>query len=230
MTAHQSGATGFVGILMLDTRFPRPLGDIGNPQTFARLAIPVRYTTVHGASPQRIVRDRDPALLQPFIDAATELVRQGARLVSTSCGFLALWQAELAQALPVPVVSSSLLACARLERPGIITIDARSLGAATMLAAGVPQGTPVQGVAPGCEFQRRILGNETELDPAQAQRDVVSAARRLVLDHPQLTDIVLECTNMPPYRQAVMEATGRPVVDIVSLLAQAWADARRGGA
>jgi len=169
-------------------------------------------------------------LLQPFIDAATELVRQGARLVSTSCGFLALWQAELAQALPVPVVSSSLLACARLERPGIITIDARSLGAATMLAAGVPQGTPVQGVAPGCEFQRRILGNETELDPAQAQRDVVSAARRLVLDHPQLTDIVLECTNMPPYRQAVMEATGRPVVDIVSLLAQAWADARRGGA
>lgn len=218
------GAAGFLGILMLDTRFPRPPGDIGNPATFAQIGIPVRYASVRGASPQRIVRQADPALLTPFIDAGRDLVQQGARILSTSCGFLALWQQQLEQALAVPIVSSSLLACARLRRPGIVTIDAHALCLPILRAAGVPDGTPVQGVAPGCEFQRCILGNEPELDLVQARDDVVAAARRLVRKHPDVSDIVLECTNMPPYRQAVMDATGRPVVDIVTLLQRAWAD------
>lgn len=221
MTALQR--RGFLGILMLDTRFPRPPGDIGNPQTFARLGVDVRYHTVRGASPQRVVQQGDPALLEPFVAAASELVQQGARLVSTSCGFLALWQEQLSRALPVPVVSSSLLACARLSRPGIVTIDARSLGAPTLRAAGVPVGTPVQGVAPGCALQRCILGNETELDLAQARDDVVQAASALVRRCPEVEHIVLECTNMPPYREAVQQATGRVVVDIVSELQRAWA-------
>ena len=96
------GAAGFLGILMLDTRFPRPPGDIGNPATFAQIGIPVRYASVRGASPQRIVRQADPALLTPFIDAGRDLVQQGARILSTSCGFLALWQQQLEQALAVP--------------------------------------------------------------------------------------------------------------------------------
>lgn len=223
MTA-PSAPPGFLGVLMLDTRFPRPPGDIGNAQTFARLGIEVRYRTVHGASPRRIVQQGDPALLAPFIAAAAELVVDGARLVSTSCGFLAAWQAQLAHAVPVPVVTSSLLACARLARAGILTIDAASLGAQTLHAAGVPEGTPVQGVEQGCEFQRRILGNEATLDLAQAQADVVQAACRLVQAHPGIDTIVLECTNMPPYREAVRQATGRDVVDIVTVLQQAWVD------
>ncbi len=218
-----AAAPGFLGILMLDTRFPRPLGDIGHPGSFERLGIGVRYATVRGASPRRIVQQSDPALLLPFIDAGRDLVRQGARMISTSCGFLALWQRELAQALPVPVLTSSLLACSGLSRPGIVTIDAQALGAPILRAAGVADGTPVQGVAPGCEFQRRILGDEAGMDLAQARDDVVQAARALVRLHSDVSDIVLECTNMPPYRQAVMDATGRPVVDIVGMLTLAWA-------
>lgn len=215
---------GFLGILMLDTRFPRPVGDIGNSQTFSELGIPVRYATVTGASPRRVVQQGDPALLQPFVDAGRALVRDGARMVSTSCGFLALWQAQLAGALAVPVYTSSLLACAGLPRPGILTIDAQSLGRSSLRAAGVRDGTPVQGVVPGCEFQRCILGNTRQMDLAQAHDDVVQAAQQLVRTHPQITDIVLECTNMPPYRQSVMDATGRPVHDIVTVLQRAWSN------
>ena len=43
------------------------------------------------------------AVLQPFIDAARELIDEGCVAIGTSCGFLALWQRELQQALPVPV-------------------------------------------------------------------------------------------------------------------------------
>ena len=59
-----------LGILMLDTRFPRLHGDIGNARTFP---FPVRYRTVRGASPSRVVLERDPALLEPFLAAAREL-------------------------------------------------------------------------------------------------------------------------------------------------------------
>ena len=43
-----------VGILMLDTKFPRIAGDMGNAMTFP---FPVRYHRVTGASPERVVRD-----------------------------------------------------------------------------------------------------------------------------------------------------------------------------
>jgi hypothetical protein len=218
-----TGPQGFLGILMLDTRFPRPVGDVGNPQTYARAGIPVRLVTVAGASPQRVVQQADPALLQPFVDAARALECEGAVLLSTSCGFLAAYQDVLAQALAIPVLTSSLLQVARLRRPGIVTIAPESLTPAILQGAGVPAGTPVQGVEPGCEFQRRILSNDSTMDLGQAEQDVVSAALHLVRNHPELSDIVLECTNMPPYRDAVARATGRPVHDIETLLRTEWA-------
>ncbi|MEM9966664.1 MAG: hypothetical protein AAF755_01045 [Pseudomonadota bacterium] len=46
-----------LGILMLDTRFPRIFGDVGNAQTWP---FPVRYATVPHATPQAVV-GADPA-------------------------------------------------------------------------------------------------------------------------------------------------------------------------
>ncbi|MNW04599.1 hypothetical protein D3C71_2007080 [compost metagenome] len=68
-----------------------------------------------------------------------------------------------------------------------------------------------------------ILQNEAEMDIAQAGRDVVAAAVALQQAHPQIQSLVLECTNMPVYRDAVAQATGLPVHDVVSLLAAHWA-------
>ena len=42
-----------IGILMLDTAFPRYLGDVGNPDTFDH---PVIYGIVPGATPDAVVR------------------------------------------------------------------------------------------------------------------------------------------------------------------------------
>ncbi|MGF6213012.1 aspartate/glutamate racemase family protein [Comamonas sp. 4034] len=213
----------FLGILMLDTRFPRPPGDIGNPQTWAELGIPVRMLKVEGALPVKIVQEADPRFVQPFVEAAQQLEAEGAALISTSCGFLAAYQGLLAQSVAVPVVSSSLLQCADLPVPGVVTIAAASLTPRILQAAGVPAGTPVQGVAPGSEFATRILQNEADMDLAQAERDVVAAAVALQQAHPQIQSLVLECTNMPVYRDAVAQATGLPVHDVVSLLAARWA-------
>lgn len=213
----------FLGVLMLDTCFPRPPGDIGNPATFEALGIPVRYMTVAGASPMRVVREGDPTLLEPFIAAARTLAGQGAAVISTSCGFLAAFQPDMAAALDVPVVTSSLLQCAGLDAPGVLTFDAQALTPGLLERAGVPAGTPVQGIRPGCEFHTRLLFNHDRLDLDEARRNVVDAAQELTRNHPEVRSIVLECTNMPPYRAAIEEATGRPVRDIVTLLQSRWA-------
>lgn len=215
-------AAGFLGILMLDTRFPRPPGDVGNAQTYARSGIPVRFVTVHGASPKKIVQDADPSFLQPFVDAAVALAAQGARMISTSCGFLARYQSVLQAAVPVPVVTSSLLQCQGLERVGIVTFDAASLSRAILDAVDVPGNAVVEGLSPGCEMHARILENNPVMDLAEVERNVVDAARRLTERQPGLANIVLECTNMPPYRDAVARATGLPVHDIETLLLKRW--------
>jgi len=61
-----------------------------------------------------------------------------------------------------------------------------------------------------------------DLDPARAVTDVVDAAQRLVARWPMVREIVLECTNMPPYAKAVARATRRPVHHILSVLHERW--------
>ena len=213
---------GMLGVLMLDTRFPRVPGDVGNPATFD---VPVRYRVVHGASPQRVVRERARSLLQPFIDAGQALVTEGAAAITTSCGFLVLFQQPLQAALPVPVWTSSLLLLSGLQaahgvrRVGVLTADADSLSADHFAAAGAAADTPVEGLARGCAFQRCLLENQAGFDVDDARASTVDAARRLVARHPDVTTIVLECTNLPPYADAVRAATGCAVHDLTTLIA-----------
>jgi hypothetical protein len=208
---------GFVGVLMLDTRFPRLPGDIGHPQSFGGA---VRHAVVRGAFPARVVADaaalRGSGLAMPFIEAARALAAQGARAITTSCGFLVLLQHEVQGAVPVPVVTSSLLQLpallAREPQVGVLTISAERLGADHLLAAGVPRerlrDVVVQGVDPHGAFVRAILGNEVEMDVDAARADVVDAALALRSRAPHLRTAVLECTNMPPHARAAGEASG----------------------
>ena len=204
-----------LGILMLDAQFPRIPGEVGNAQTWD---FPVHYKIVRGASPQRVVKERAVGLLDPFIDAGRELIAMGADGITTNCGFLSLFQAELAEALAVPVAASSLMQVPLVQallppgkRAGILTISADSLTPDHLRGAGVPLDTPVIGCDPGGEFARVIIGNELELDVEKARADLVQAARMLRENTPDLGAIVLECTNMPPYSADIREAAGVPV-------------------
>ena len=218
---------GPLGLVLLDTRFPRPPGDAGNPASWP---VPVLTRVVPKAWPDQVVTSaqalRQGPLPALFAAAIRELAAQGAKAITTSCGFLVLLQGELQAAVPVPVVTSSLtLLPALLEREprvGVLTISSRSLGADHLLAAGVPprriEDVIVEGVDPAGEFVRAILGNDTRMDLAAAERDVVAAARALQLRAPALSTVVLECTNMPPYAQAVRDATGLRVLSLFDAL------------
>lgn len=214
-TADGKGA--FLGILMLESRFPRPSGDVGHPDTFG---VPTRRMVVKGATAPKVVRDAaalaGSGLLDAFANAARQLERDGAAAITTSCGFLVLFQRELQQAVRVPVVTSSLLLLPRLlqleRQVGVLTISAQDLGREHLLAAGVPgdrlRDVVVQGVDPAGEFASAILSDRAEMDLQQARDDVVAAAAALKTRAPQVRSLVLECTNMPPYAAHIEAVTG----------------------
>jgi Asp/Glu/hydantoin racemase len=207
-----------VGILMLEARFPRIPGDMGNATTWP---FPVHYKVVRSASPDRVVRQGAEGLLDTFIAAARELAADGVDGITTNCGFLSLFQHELADAVGVPVATSSLMQVGLVnallpqgKRAGILTISASSLTPKHLEKAGVPAGTPIGTTEGGREFTRAILGNEPDLDVDLARADNVEAALRLQAENADLGAIVLECTNMVPYAADIRAATGLPVFSI----------------
>lgn len=211
-----------LGVLMLETRFPRLRGDIGNPASFD---FPVLYRTVPQAWPARIVKEDPSALLPAFIEAGQALVAEGAQGITTSCGFLSLFQAELSAALPVPVLTTALMEAARLQselpdgqRLGILTISATSLTRAHLDAAGVPDDVHIATTEGGQVFTAAILENRQTFDPQRAEADNVAAACAMVAADPSIGAILLECTNMGPYADAIARATQRPVYSIITAL------------
>jgi len=212
-----------LGILMLEARFPRIPGDMGNGTTWP---FPVLFRVVRGADPERVVLQGARGLLPDFIAAARDLVDLGAEAITTNCGFLSLFQRELAAAVNVPVATSSLMQVPWVQatlppgqRVGVITVSRGSLTDAHLDAAGVPRDVPVVGTEGGREFFRVLIKAEkTDMDVALAEADIVAAGRDLVARHPEVGAIVLECTNMPPYAAALREAVGLPVYDIYSMI------------
>src|SRR5947207_15663910 len=94
-----------VGILMLETKFPRIPGDMGNGLTWP---FPVLYKVMPGATPDRVVRHKSAGLTNAFLDAAAELVQLGADVITTTCGLLSLYQRDLAAHVGVTVAATSL--------------------------------------------------------------------------------------------------------------------------
>lgn len=225
MSLQSGGKTVFgatVGILMLETRFPRIPGDMGNALTWP---FPVHYRVVRGASPDKVVRGDPRVLLDAFVEAGRDLVATGADGITTNCGFLALVQDELRAALGVPVATSSLMQVPMVQallppsrKAVILTISKATLSPAHLAAAGVPADTPIFGTDGGRAFTRDILGDAPQIDFAACRQDMLDAADEIVAQQPDAGAIVLECTNMVPYAADLRRRTGLPVYSIYSMV------------
>ena len=218
VTEHRSAK---IGILMLDTQFPRIPGDVGNPTTWE---FEVEYAVVPGATPQAVVCEDTPRWVDAFVEAGQRLVAQGCAGIATTCGFLALIRPQLAGRLGVPVACSALEQAGQIAATlapdrmlGILTISAQSLSAAHLMVAGVPDSAVIEGVET-TSFGRTILSDAPTLDVPAARAEMVNAARQLVVRAPQTGAILLECTNMVPYAPDIQRAVGLPVYSIYSYL------------
>jgi len=210
-----------IGIIMTNKVKARIPGDVGNATTFD---FPVRYRVVKEMCTDSHRRG-DASLIKPLIEAAKDLERAGVKAITTCCGFLAYYQQEIADAVSIPVFTSSLLLLPLIYRMlrsdqkiGIITAEAPFLDKKYFDKVGVdPDRIVVAGMENEKEFKKAVLDDEPSLDPEKLCNEAVKVASNLVEEHPKIGAIVLECTQLPPYAKAIQKAVNLPVFDIVIL-------------
>jgi len=211
-----------IGILLLDTQFPRIPGDIGNATTFD---FPVRYSVIKGATPKRIVLEGDETMLPDFVEAAKELEAAGVRAITTSCGYLSTFQDTITAAVNVPVFTSSLMQVPMVTRMlppgkkvGILTIDSRRLTEETLRASGITdEPVVVMGSEEVPAFYDTYPRGAVEIDPEKVEAAVIGMVDDLLKRNPDVGAIVCEAINYAPYAHGVQAATGIPWFDIIDL-------------
>lgn len=218
-----------IGVLCLESYFPKPPGHIKNPSS---LPFPVLYEMIDGVTVPDLLNDPRPELLDPFIKGAQRLEAEGVRAITGSCGFLALFQKELAACVSVPVFASSLIQVplafhmTGAKAPvGVLTADARALTLRHFEgvgAANIP--VAVKGLQDTEEFAQVILRNtRTRMDTDLIEAEVLQAARDLQRETPGIRSVVLECTDLPPYAAQIQDALKLPVFDLTTLAQMAHA-------
>lgn len=224
-----------LGIVILDTPLPRLPGDVGNASTWA---FPVVYRVVPGAGVRRVIRELGSReLLEPFVAAAQDLDRAGVSVITTSCGYCALYQRELQESVRATVISSSLLQVRWLAgllppgaRIGILTMEAASLTRDHLAAVGVTTDVPLAILGmdeAGPYTHSAYLEARTEIDVGRMRAELEGAANLLRERNPDLAAVVLECTNFPPYADVIAAVAGVPVYDLVTAVNWAVAAHRR---
>lgn len=209
-----------LGILLLDTVFPRILGDVGNALSYD---YPVVLKTVRDATVQRVIYEADAGLLDDFIRAARELEGQGVSAITSSCGFLIVFQEAVAAAVSVPVFLSSLMQVPMVhamtkKRVGIISAHSEKLTELALTKAGVSNRVPfaVGGMQHSAAFSDPILQNGSSLDKSAIEKDMVELAMSMQEAYPDLGAFVFECHNLAPYARSVGTRSGLPVFDIIT--------------
>lgn len=206
-----------VSLLQLDTRFPRIPGDVGCRDTFA---VPMYPQVIAGAHVENIVT-ADPKSIDigPFAKA----IENTSGLVATSCGFLSYWQKHLQDLSPGPFVSSALIDLPYLARDfmpeelAIITFDAASLGVDHLPPDCTSYARSIIGMEEDMHLRQVISKDQTMLDPGKAGRELVGLLSAK-LDRTNIKAILLECTNLPPYKAEIKEQFGVPVFDILTAI------------
>lgn len=208
---------------MLRTRFPRPPGDIGNPVSFDHRVI---YATVETANVPAIVNTHiDQNVIDDFIAAGETLVAQGADLLATSCGFVCAIHDRLQACLPVPLVSSALNLIPLLvsrhasQGPvGVMTFDA-SILSEIHFGRFWCEGLVVQGLEASAEFYPVIRFDRQSWCQERVEGEILAAGGALKQRYPELSALLLECTNLSPYRRQLAACLQVPVYDIHDAIA-----------
>ena len=213
-----------IGIVCLEYFLPFIPGDVGNASTYD---FPVLYREVEGATFDAIIQRQDPAMVPPIVEAAQELVRQGAKAITSDCGYFGAYQLEVARAVPVPVFLSSLLQAplaltmlAPEQRLAVLVANGASLSDRLLERIGIVDTSRIvfRGLEDKPEFRKTVLDECGTLDADLVEQEVVDAALEVQSKHPEVGAILLECSDLPPYSAAVQAATGLPVFDWIGFI------------
>mmetsp|Transcript_51188 Transcript_51188/g.141671 ORF Transcript_51188/g.141671 Transcript_51188/m.141671 type:complete len:242 (-) Transcript_51188:482-1207(-) len=151
--------------------------------------------------------------------------------IAGDCGFLVNYQAHAVKlATRVPLFISSVLQCSLLtnifgpdSQVLVLTANGPELQRVlpNMLSlVNVPAKDHGRFVVAGCEslpgFEAVALAQKVDVD--QVQPHCVALVQAKLAEHPMIRAVLLECTELPPYADAIREATGLVVMDVITLV------------
>ena len=207
-----------VSVLQLDTRFCRVPGDVGCAGSYLQDPEIIR---VPRASVENIVTDQPGQIdLDPFLNA---IERATGDVVVTSCGFLSPFQDQLQSITPKPIIASVLNMLSDLDvmkgadRSSVLTFDATRLVEAHFPNPYRANDFRVVGLRPNNPLRQRI---EEDVPDCFDASDVVNA---VVADFalaviPTTETVILECTNLPPYKPQMRHDSNVRIIDILSAI------------
>ena len=199
-------------------------GNSINPLTYP---FPVLFGKVTGANYQSVLVHPDYRLVGAMVKAAELMIDQGVKAIITSCGFNAIFQKELANALQVPVFTSALLqipfvrASLGSQKLLVITASKQDLKPAHFTAVGIMdmQGIEIYGMEEMPEWSKISLALDQPLVLEKIENEVVSLVEIAIQEHPDIGAILLECTDLPPFADAVRKAFNLQVYDLLTMVA-----------
>ena len=207
-----------VSLLQLDTSFPRIPGDIGSPETW-RAGLDIHV--VPELSVARVINSDPGATDMTAVEAAMDRARGD--ILTTSCGFLCYWQDRLAARTARPFVSSALLALPDLrgrfadDELAILTFNADVLTSPAFAPSLGGFTGPVAGLAEESHLRQVIANDLPALDRQRAEDEIVRLVDGLCAAG-GVRALLLECTNLPPYKQALKARFDIEIFDILTLI------------
>lgn len=220
-----------IGILCWETgHVPRGLMQleslVGNSTNPASYDYPVRLKPVVGANAHTVLENSDRQVLARMIADARDMASDGILAITTSCGFNAIFQQELASAVGLPVFTSSLLQVPMVQcmlgpasQVCVITANAGALRPEHLRAVGIERtdGLHIVGLEQCSEWRRMFAQPEQEIDVARIAQEVVNTSYEARAAHPAIRAFVLECTDLPPFSATIRQQTGLPVFDFITM-------------
>ena len=212
-----------IGILLLDVWYPLIPGNVVNASTYD---FPVRHKLVTGAN-QELMHKGDPSLIEEFIKAGKELEMDGVRAIVGACGYMGHFQPQLAEALNVPVYTSSIMQIPWIkaglkqnQKIGVLCADDKNLTSEILMKCGInnPEVCVVKGLGEKPEFSAILNSDRGSFDNTKVTEEVVMAAQEIVAENDSIGAILLECSDMPPYAAAVQQAVNLPVFDFITMI------------
>lgn len=203
-------------------------GNSTNPATYP---FPVKMVEVPGAGVETVITNPSQTLLADMIQIAKDLAeKDGIKAITTSCGFNAVFQRQLADALDIPVLTSSLLQVPFVHNligcdktVGIITANKGSLTKEHMRACGISDDmkTKVFGLEEAHEWGKIFDKPDERFDVEVVEQEIINAAQKGIEENPSIGAIVLECTDLPPFAKKISEAVNLPVFDYTTMIGYA---------
>ena len=220
-------AAACLGVIRLDYDYPPAPGDIDHPDSFS---CDVYYKVVPGLTFEMCQKGQMTKEVQKrFKQSIKWLVKEkNVNGITGDCGFMMNFQGFARKITKIPIFMSSLcqlpaVTCgfAQKEQIIIMTANGKSLEPMRDLIrdeCGVDTQDKRYNIV-GCEDVPHFgpaVANGDKVDTKKAQPGIVKKAVEALKKYPHSRAFLLECTELPPYSDAIRFHTGLPVYDSIT--------------